>query len=366
MMERPDLAGMQSAARYDGAMPHVHPCRLNARRLLLLFALFFAICLGLGYPILNRIEWQRAPGGLVDLQEYARLVTAPPGPDLDMHTQFRVLVPFVARPFYYLALNHLGSWNPVMFGLLAANSLFVAGTVTVLLIVVLQQVGSYSVALGSALLYLLNFVVPNLRLYGFIDSGEAFFLMLVLWSLTRERYYLLPPWAILGALAKESFVPFLMVFTVTWWLVSRTREPRPYLRLGWSVASWAAGLITLSLLQWSITGVFRSPLQFGLQLHGHINLGRQLLLWLGDRNLWYTFFWLLPLGITRLRRFQPAWRYATLAACTCAFALDAWYGAAPGTMARAQFTLAAPLLTASAAWLLFEPHKDPTSEALTI
>jgi hypothetical protein len=337
-------------------MSQVQPCRLGATRLLLLFALFFAICLGLGYPILNRIDWQRAPGGLTDLQQYAKLVTAPPTSDPEQHTQFRVLVPYVARPFYHLALNHTGSWDPVMFGLLVANSLFVSGTVLLLLVVVLQQIGSYPVALGSALLYLLNFVTPNLRLYGFIDSGEAFCLMLVLWSLTRQRYYLLPLWAVLGASAKETFVPFLIVFTAVWWLVFPREQRQSRSAPLWIAASWLVAAVTLSLLQWKITGVYRSPVRFGIELRGHAQVARQLLLWLRDRNLWYTFVWLLPLGLPRLARFPRAWRLATLATCICAFALDAYYGAAPGTMARAQYTLAGPLLVASAGWLLFEPH----------
>jgi hypothetical protein len=224
------------------------------------------------------------------------------------------------------------------------------------LVLALEQTGSYPVALGSALLYLLNFVVPNLRLYGFIDSGEAFFLMLVLWSLVRQRYFLLPLWATLGAAAKETFVVFLIVFTAVWWIVSRKTRSEPRTAPVWLGVSWLLALATLTLLQWGITGFFRSPLRFGLELHGHASLGQQLVLWLGDRNLWYTFVWLLPLGLVRLSTFPRAWRYATLATCLSAFALDAWYGAAPGTMARAQFTLAAPLLVTSAAWLLFEPH----------
>jgi hypothetical protein len=77
-----------------------------------------------------------------------------------------------------------------------------------------------------------------------------------------------------------------------------------------------------------------------------------------DGNLWYTFVWLLPLAIPRLHRFPMTWRAATAATCVCAFVLDAYYGAAQGAMARALFTIAAPLLTASAAWILFEPQKD--------
>jgi len=48
-----------------------------------------------------------------------------------------------------------------MFSLLLVDSFFVAATVTVLVIVVCGQVGNYPVALGSALIYLLNFAVPT-------------------------------------------------------------------------------------------------------------------------------------------------------------------------------------------------------------
>lgn len=331
-------------------MPQDESCNLSARRVGLLYLLFFLICLGLGYPILNRIEWQHAPGGLVDLQQYARLITDPPSNDPALHTQFRILVPMVARIFYHLSRNHIRSWDPVMFGLLVANALFVAAAVTLLVLVAMRLTGNYAVAIGSALLYLLNFAVPNLRLYGFIDSGEAFFLLAVLWALVRERYALLPLCAIAGACAKETFVGFLLVFTATWWLLS-PGIPR---RAGaWIVSSWILGFAALSTLQWSILGVFRSPLQFALALHGHARVSHQVMLWFSDRNLLYTFVWLLPLGIPHLLRFPRNWRLATTACCLSAFALDAYYGAAPGTMARAQFTLAAPLLTVSAASLLF-------------
>src|SRR5271168_3813603 len=193
----------------------IHPAGAVSRsRLSLLFLLFFLICCGLGYPILNRIAWRQAPGGLEDVLTYADLVTSPPTPDLNQHMQFRVLVPYLARPIYRIAKNHIGTWDPIMFGLLVVNSFFVALTVTVLLIVVHRQLGSYAVALGSALIYLLNFAVPNLRLAGMIDAGEAFFLMALIWSLFKEDYWMLPIWAVIGATAKESFVPFLMVFSL--------------------------------------------------------------------------------------------------------------------------------------------------------
>jgi hypothetical protein len=114
------------------------------------------------------------------------------------------------------------------------------------------------------------------------------------------------------------------------------------------------GLASLTLLQWRITGMFRSPLRFGLELHGDSNHLEHFVRVLRDGNLWYTFVWLLPLALPRLRRFPLEWRVATAATCVCAFALDAYYVAAQGAMARALFTIAGPLLSASAAWVLFE------------
>src|SRR3984885_6015882 len=187
------------------------PAGVPRSRLLLLFLIFFFICCGLGYPVLNRIDWRQGPGGLDDVVIYAGLVTTAPKPDLNEHMQYRVLVPYLARPIYRMAKNHVGTWDPIMFGLLVVNSFFVALTVTLLVIVVQRQLGSYVVALGSALIYLLNFAVPNLRLAGMIDAGEAFFLMVVVWSLFREEgYRTLPIWAALGATEKESFVRSLM------------------------------------------------------------------------------------------------------------------------------------------------------------
>jgi hypothetical protein len=329
------------------------PAAVPRSRLLLLSLIFFFICCGLGYPILNRIDWRQAPGGLVDVLTYAGLVTTPPTPDLNQHLQFRILVPYLARPIYRIAKNHIGTWDPIMFGLLAVNSFFVALTVTVLLIVVHRQLGSYAVALGSALIYLLNFAVPNLRLAGLIDAGEAFFLMVLVWSLVKEDYWALPIWAVIGATAKESFVPFLMVFTLSWWLCSRKALRSPSTAAVWVVTSWFAALGSLAALQWRITHVFRSPLRFGLDLHQNSAYVAHFLSSFRDRNLWYIFFWLLPLSLLRLGRLPRNWRVATAVTSVTAFALDAYYGATPGAIGRALFSIAGPLLCASVALLLF-------------
>jgi hypothetical protein len=336
------------------------PAGVPRSRLLLLFLVFFFICCGLGYPVLNRIDWRQAPGGLNDVVTYASLVTTSPTPDLSQHMQFRVLVPYLARPIYRMAKDRIGTWDPIMFGLLVVNSFFVALTVTLLLIVVHRQLGSYGVALGSALIYLLNFAVPNLRLAGMIDAGEAFFLMALVWSLFREDYWMLPLWAVIGATAKESFVPFLIVFSLSWWLCSRRGLRRPSTAAIWMVASWIAGLVSLAVLQWRITHVFRSPLSFGLDLHQNSAYLGQFLSSFRDRNLWYIFFWLLPLSLLRLRRLPLNWRIATAVTSATAFALDAYYGGGPGTIGRALFSISGPLLCASVAIFLFTDVSSAT------
>jgi hypothetical protein len=321
----------------------------------LLSVLFFAICCGLGYPSLNRVDWRQAPGGLEDVLTYAAMVTATPNPDANPHMQFRILVPYLARPIYRAARGRIGTWDPVMFALLIVNSFFTALTAILLVTVVHRQFANYPAALGAALLFLLNFAVPNLRLAGLVDAGEACFLMLLAWSLSRQLYWTLPLWGILGATAKESFVPFLIVFTLAWWLAARKSMRNPTNSALWIATSWLAALATLTTVQWSISHVVRSPLRFGLDLHGNTAYLAHFLASFRDRNLWYIFFWLLPLSLVRLKRLPRAWKIATAATCLTAFALDAYYGGQPGTIGRALFSITGPLLCASVALLLFTP-----------
>jgi hypothetical protein len=241
--------------------------------LLLLGVLFYLMCWGLGYATLNGIDWRAMPGGLTDLPVYAAMVTGAPAAEPGNHMQFRLLNPYLARPFHHLAKSHIRSWA-------------------------------------------------------------------------------LPLWAILGALAKESFVPFMVVFTLSWWLCKTSLRNRRGLAI-WVVMSWVAAFASLSALQYALTHVVRSPLQFGLELHKNSAYLSQFVSSLQDRNLWYVFLWLLPLSLFRLKQFPQNWRVAVAATSVTVFALDGYYGGAPGAVARALFSTAGPLLTASAALLLF-------------
>jgi len=197
--------------------------KIATARLALLFCVFFLIACGLGYPILNRFDPRQTPG-LSDVKIYASLVTGTATGTASSdagHVRFRVLVPWLARPFYRLAQGRFATWAPVMFGLLVADSLFVAGTAVLIVILGNRQLGSSAVGLVGALLYLANFAVPNLRLVGLVDAAEGFFLLALLWSLSEFELWALPVIAVLGALTKESFIPFSMVLTSAWWFSTR-------------------------------------------------------------------------------------------------------------------------------------------------
>ena len=336
------------------------PARTTARPALL-FCIFFLIACGLGYPILNRFDPRQTPG-LSDVKTYAAIVTGTNSFDAeDMRfRRFRVLVPWLARPFYLLARGRLATWDPVMFGLLVSDSLFVAGTALFIVVLGRRQLSSPAAGLVGALLYLVNFAVPNLRLVGLVDAGEGFFLLALLWSLSEGELWLLPVIAVLGALTKESFIPFSIALTSAWWFSTLDRNPdRDHPRnhprnhsesAAWILSSWLLSFAAMIGVQWSITGTYVSPLQFGLGLHR--SGGYQFAASLRDRNLWYIFLWLLPTAIPNMKRLPRSWLVPVGATCAMAFVLDLYFGGAPGTVGRALFSIAGPVLSLSSALFL--------------
>jgi hypothetical protein len=64
----------------------------------------------------------------------------------------------------------------------------------------------------GATLYLLNFATANIWLAGYVDASEGCFLMVLTWTLFSDRWWLPPLWGVLGALAKETFVPLSIAY----------------------------------------------------------------------------------------------------------------------------------------------------------
>jgi hypothetical protein len=321
----------------------------------------FSICLGLGYPTLNRYD-PRETGGLSDTRAYYTMVTQGPVAVLG-HVRYRVLIPLMARPVYRIFRSRTGTWEPVFFGLLVVNAFFTATTARLIVAIGRVLFRAEYIALLGACLYLLNFEVSNVRLSGMIDSAEGCLLLAIIWSLLFRRAWLLPVWGLLGALGKETFVPFSFVLTGVWWLVSyRAKQWKPA-ETCLILSTGIAALAGVVMIQLQISGNLLWPWEFATSLYANVGHLAALRANIVDRNLFYGFAWLLPVGIFRLNHFPKSWTIACAATALVDFLLSAWYGAMPGTAARALFSIAGPLLSLSAAEYLIGPPetaREPT------
>jgi hypothetical protein len=343
-MQTPNSTGESSG--------HLHSTPYGFRSFLLLWPLFFAICVGLGYATLHRYDPRKTPG-LSDTYKYYALTV-----DADLGVYFfkemflgRVLVPYVAHPFYWFALRFLPGVNAGFFGLLMANSLFCATTACLIVSIGIRIFRDRGIGLLGATLYLLSFAIPNLQLAGMIDAGEACFMAALTWSLLTSRWYLLPLWGLLGGLAKESFVPFASIFALTWWWVERRESERSSSNFKWIIALALAGLTSVSAVHSMLTGQLRWPWQIAGQAQSPVNFFVALWHCLSERSFWLVFGWLLPLGIWRLKLFPRPWLAASAATTVLALLLGA-YANAGGTIGRGVFDIVGPLLSLSVAVLI--------------
>jgi hypothetical protein len=343
---------MQTRNSTGAPSAQLHSSPYSFRSFLLLWPLFFVICVGLGYAGLNRYDPRKIPG-LSDTYKYYALTV-----DADLGVYFfkemflgRVLVPGVAHPFCWFARRFLPSVNAGFFGLLMANSLFCATTACLIVTIGIRVFKDRAVGLLGATLYLLSFAIPNLQLAGMIDSGEACFMAALTWSLLTRRWYLLPLWGVLGALAKESFVPFASIFAFTWWWVDRRESKHSGNNLKWIIALAVAGLTSVSLVHSLLTAQLRLPWQIAGQAQSPVNFFVALWHCLTERSFWLVFGWLLPLGVCRLKLFPRPWLAAAVATTILALLLGA-YANAGGTIARGIFDIVGPLLSLSVAVLI--------------
>jgi len=313
---------------------------------LLLWIVFFLISAGLGYPTLSRYD---ARQWNPDVAEYFKMVTGGPSATTIAGYQHRILVPLLARLVCKVVGRHLlGSWDPTSFSVLFVCSAFVACVAYLIVTLGAEILGNYTVALLGATLYLLNYSVANEMLSGLIDVGEACALMGLTYLLYRRRLYLLPLVAILGSLAKETFVPFAVVFLLTWMVA----EHRPPLHTATAVAVTSClGVGTIMLAHFLVTGtaLWHSGISAGLSAgSGYLS---RFLLTFSVRGVWYTFVWLVPLAIWKLRAFPRAWLCSTVTASLVALILNAYHNRSEDlvAVARPLFSIAGPLLSLSAA-----------------
>ncbi|MDQ5846410.1 MAG: DUF2079 domain-containing protein, partial [Acidobacteriota bacterium] len=317
----------------------------SLKKFVLLWPLFFLICGGLGYPSLRRFD-PRVTAGLSDTIKYYAITTGANQSAYADRFKVRVLVPYVARPFYWFALAHFPTWNPVFFGLLVSASIFCATTACLIVSIGGKVFGNPAVGLIGALLYLLNFAVSNLQLAGMIDAGEACFMAAVTWSLLSDKWWLLPVWGLFGAAAKETFVPFSTLFALTWWFVEWRRNKARFPALKWVIALAIVGLVVVTGIHARVSGHFQGPWQLAQLVNADVNPFVALWRIISNQNFWYVFVWLLPLGIWRLRDFPTPWILASAGTAILALAFGI-FSDSQGNAGRGVFDIVGPLLSLS-------------------
>ncbi len=315
----------------------------------LLWLLFFSIAFGLGYPTLNRYDPRKQ---LPDAAVYAQLAVSGP---TQIHTnlRFRILVPFLARCVAHVAPSQMGSWDPLMFSFLFVNACFVATTGYLLYGLGSTLLTSRSIGLLGATLYLLNFAVANLQLAALVDAAEACLLMAVVAAMFYEGWFLFPVLGAIGALAKESFVPFSIAMAITWWFTSAGRRSRA--QLVWIAALILVEVLTLIIFQSSISGQMIWPWNFLRNMNSQTSYGSNLIHSLMDRNSWYILIWLLPLGLAGMKPLPRTWKAAALAGSLMALVLNAYHSTVAGGgggVGRYLFNVAGPLLSLGTASFL--------------
>jgi hypothetical protein len=322
--------------------------RSRVRARLILGSLFFLISLGLGYPGLHRYN-PRNVEGLKDTQRYVEMVNGTAA--WTAQQELRVLVPFLARPISRVSVGHIGAWNSDFFGLLIVNSFFVAWAAILLLSIGERVTGDRHVATIASLLYLLTFNIANVQLAGLVDSVEAWALLAVTWALFNERWALIPLIGIAGALGKETTVPLLLAFCIAWsWRLGSSKSGSR--SLYWATAALLiAQAATLMLIRAGLTGEFLLPWQLVTSSRMFSDLGDALSRTVFSREVLYSFGWLLPLGLLRLRRLPSIWIVASAASLFVMTVLSIWWGVA-GNVARPAFNAVGPILTLSVAIFL--------------
>ncbi|WP_109488147.1 hypothetical protein [Occallatibacter savannae] len=307
-----------------------------------LWFLFFLIAMGLGYATLNRYDPRDVPG-LYDAKAYCAMVMNQSLQEDQRDLGHRILVPYLARPVYWLAKGRLHSWNPAFFALLTVNAFFTAWT-ALLIVLVGRSVAGQRIGLIGALLFLVNFATVNLNLAGYVDSAVTCMLMAMAWAMLSNRWWVLPFAATLGATAKETFVPMAIIMAFTWWLLDRGT-----LKLIWITAMALASVSAMVLVMVPETpAAFVSSRQAAGA--GFFYLGG---LWrcLTAREFLFTFLWLAPLALGSLRRLPRPWVMASFTAGASALVMGA-YDDALGNAARAVFSAVGPVLSLAAALTL--------------
>jgi hypothetical protein len=321
----------------------------------LLFILFFMICFGIGYPTLNRYDPSMVKG-ISDSQHYFKMVKTGIR-DVVGHWRYRVMIPYSAKPIYWLVKDRIGTWNPLSFSLLFINSLFCAASALTIILIGLKIIRDFAISLTGALLFLLSFTVSNGHLAGLVDSGETCFLLVMTLAMITNRWYYLPIIGILGAMTKETFVPLSGSLAIAFWFFDNKDTRQKKSSLYYIIIMVIMGLCSVITIRSIILGTIVWPWEIIGQEKRSLNIIVSLFMNLIDKSFWYNYFWLLPFGVIFINYLPRPLLYAYCFTAFITLLLGAWNNSGGGNIGRALFNIIGPAMNLSVAILIFTIFK---------
>jgi hypothetical protein len=332
------------------------------RSAIVLWLLFMLICVGLGYHGIRRyVPWET---GMTDVWQYGHMVTGTVETTPHTHRWYRVLIPWLARPVHALLRGRTGGFNPVLLALLAVNAAAMSVAATALVVIARRLALDDAAGLLGACLLLLNVWVGNAYLVGLVDAGELCAGVLWTWTLLDRRWWALPPIAVAGAMAKETFVVFAAVMAAVWWWMEWRRSPHARAAAAAIAGAVAAGLAAVLLVRWMISGGVSTPLEIaGSLARPGPGVLRRVVWHVADPDFWAAFLWLGPLGLWSVRRVPAAWMVGAAAAAGLAFVMGVHAMAGASNVGRPIFSLLGPPLSLAAAVTLLRQPWLPRAPA---
>jgi hypothetical protein len=152
-----------------------------------------------------------------------------------------------------------------------------------------------------------------------------------------------------GGFAKQSFVLFSTLFATTWWITLR-REDRNYHQALWVGGLAGTSYAALEIAHYIVAGNTITPSRM-LAWWGCDNCLVAILDEFTNREFWYAFIWLLPLGVWRLNRLPKPWIVSVLVTALLTITLGG-YARMYGDVCRPLFTIVGPAFSLSVAFLL--------------
>lgn len=320
-------------------------------RALLLWLVFLGICLGLGYPVLNRFD-PRQVKAVSDSIDYAALVEGPVAHAPKSHRPYRVLVPLIARPFAGWVAAHYPTWNPTAAGMLASNALFMASTLLMLVYLALYSGLGAAEALLAAFCLATNFIVVNLYLVGLVDSAELCAATMLYLGLVLRRTGFVLLAGVIGGLGKETFVLLGPLAAGVYWLTSTRPHARGYRQLAAAVGSAALALSCVVLVRWWCGAQTVNPFALAQSMDAQRSWLDKFLDCCFSLHFFYGLYWLLPVALWGLGSIPRPLRYAAISGGAAALALGVYHDARAGNVARPIFSYAGPILCLAAGVVL--------------